>query len=945
MSGPTEFVGEFHRSTAQGLAARCSQVDGGSGESYVYLLEGATGVGKSRIIREVYEILRESLHDASAPAYWPPLPPEQSGSETGLGFLAMNRKILGPDVSSMQWLPNVLPTFAWWSIRCEPKGVAGSGFHASLESQLKAHGRPLEAARRAGLGTGAKVVETVAPTAKDIAAIGADEAMGYVWGLIPIPFVSQIADAMLSIGRTALKLRRDRTALSRMQDVGLEVQVSAKSRSTQLAEEIGRLATPRTPAVVVVEDAHLLDEPTRVFLEGLQTDPAHPVIVLATAWKVQHTQDFDLWVGGTARLKRIAVESPPPRDLANLIGARTQFELPADDAIQVATTLRTPLAVTTFLGLGRVRSILGHRPLLSAAGQELRAIAENDTSIEQLLDLGWRELPRHMQHALAFGALSSSGGDPLAGYSPPVVLDAVQAAFQPVPNQMAGLATGFDEAVRANWTVHTEVTDYFREPSVAALVRRRAQEALALPIDAVQHFRGEVATAGAARIDSIGEATPEAQVHAGAAAHSLIGSIPRDELSKTRAGAAAVLTMAMESLQANDFGAALNWLILLADEGAVECPEVLAGNLQLCEILLDRPTLHDVGKPFINVSRLLEGQSAIERDVLERAIFVLTCYQLDLDLHRFSLSLAERGVTTNITETPEYQVVVSEFAELLSRVRSLEANQLQSEVDLSVRFADALAAHNARPAAVDLLLGVYGRVQPEVAPTDEVLLTLTADLLGLAGGSGSSTQLLPIAERFAAAMSEVHGRFSSHGITASTFYSRWLIHSTKSNRDKGFELAKVNSEVARSEYGVGSIQSIDAHTVLFTCLRHRSLGDRDEEAAVAVRLDEFCDAASAAVGGNKGMQRYIDWMRKNLAYRSVAEHFDEVLDVELNILDPDPLPTVERKVRSESAVSNYSDFLRRLPLPASHNVKRRGTKNKNVFVQHAEEYGLDIDEL
>ena len=74
----------------------------------VHLLEGASGVGKSRIIREVYGAL---VSGQSHPGYWPPL------RENPANVVA-TRKVLGPGRAEFKWAADALPDFLWWDIEC-----------------------------------------------------------------------------------------------------------------------------------------------------------------------------------------------------------------------------------------------------------------------------------------------------------------------------------------------------------------------------------------------------------------------------------------------------------------------------------------------------------------------------------------------------------------------------------------------------------------------------------------------------------------------------------------------------------------------------------------------------------------------------------------------------------------------------------------------------------
>lgn len=135
VAGDEFFVGAQHRQTHDSLLNLLGQLQRGQRQPNLVLLQGVSGVGKSRIIREFYASCRAGQPE---PGYWPILPADADAA-AGLNPLA-NRKRIGPDQSRFSWPAGALPDFAWWTLSCErfqtgdPIAVV-----SQLEAQLAVH--------------------------------------------------------------------------------------------------------------------------------------------------------------------------------------------------------------------------------------------------------------------------------------------------------------------------------------------------------------------------------------------------------------------------------------------------------------------------------------------------------------------------------------------------------------------------------------------------------------------------------------------------------------------------------------------------------------------------------------------------------------------------------------------------------------------------------------
>ena len=130
--------------TTQDLNARMDALRAGQDRPRVIVLQGASGVGKSRIIRELY---RWWASRQPAPGYWPSLPeigaPAPARAGAGSAVALANRKIIGPPSDDFVWPAGALPAFTWWPFNC---GSMSTGDAIDVVTQarpsIQAHLKP-----------------------------------------------------------------------------------------------------------------------------------------------------------------------------------------------------------------------------------------------------------------------------------------------------------------------------------------------------------------------------------------------------------------------------------------------------------------------------------------------------------------------------------------------------------------------------------------------------------------------------------------------------------------------------------------------------------------------------------------------------------------------------------------------------------------------------------
>ena len=146
-------LGDAHWTVVDALSSTLRLLcSGDSAQARVVVLEGHSGTGKSRVVREFYRRLQA---DQTAPTYWPELAEGVQGNVgAGVDPLA-DRKKLGPSANGFVWPAGALPAFLWWTFNCDrmQHGDLLDGV-AQARAEISAHLIPAAIAWRSVAGWG-----------------------------------------------------------------------------------------------------------------------------------------------------------------------------------------------------------------------------------------------------------------------------------------------------------------------------------------------------------------------------------------------------------------------------------------------------------------------------------------------------------------------------------------------------------------------------------------------------------------------------------------------------------------------------------------------------------------------------------------------------------------------------------------------------------------------
>lgn len=457
--------------------------NGDTASPRVVVLEGASGVGKTRIIQELYQKLREN------DPYWPPMQEPVRVETAGADPMAA-RKLVAPNPKDFTWPSGALPSFGWWGLNCE-RLSRGSYLDAvaELRPQLDAHTVPLMLALEERRSSWEKLAAFAAPlktTLQELlTAYGEEEATGALdrvlelliegatGASVSLNVVAPGLATLVKLGWRGLKASNERALnqddLRMTIDQGERVRGQHQSRSAELAQALADFTHPGFPVVVAVEDIHLMGDDFSKFLSTLVARKEGRIMVVATTWPERNAEDpFSQWFEDAEEADtavRIAVPNLDEEDLVLLVKSHAP-NTTDDVARAVATQLPNPHYVKLWLTVPSVQrqiQLHGDAVVLGDSGLTV------PHDIHEILRLRWRSLERHIQQALCLAVAINPIEDPLCSFVPGVLEDlAASSAFLNSEEISEGAARAVDPA---QWCRLSEGVEAFTEALLAERCR------------------------------------------------------------------------------------------------------------------------------------------------------------------------------------------------------------------------------------------------------------------------------------------------------------------------------------------------------------------------------------------------------------------------------------------------------------------------------------------
>jgi len=258
-----------------------------------------------------------------------------------------------------------------------------------------------------------------------------------------------------------------------------DTEVSFAGRASQTHRTLGAefaeliLATthPQVPAVVVVEDAHLMGEGMVEYLTAVSMRAEdRPVLVISTAWPEGTNPTYRQWGTTTRNTGNLEEWVMPDLGIPDRVGLvlRVAPATSEKDAVRVAARYPNPLALKLFLGLKSVTRVINrNQGALVLEGLDLDALP---AEIKDLYALRIKELPTEVREALECADGTLPAAWPTGPYHPGVVATAAAAA---IAADQEGVAAGLDGAVQQGVTAVDEGLHSFREALIAEVLAER----------------------------------------------------------------------------------------------------------------------------------------------------------------------------------------------------------------------------------------------------------------------------------------------------------------------------------------------------------------------------------------------------------------------------------------------------------------------------------------
>jgi hypothetical protein len=351
------------------LLQRLGDITAGEPVPRVVVIEGAAGMGKTRIVRELYRSLREDqATNTRLEGYWPALREDVVLTPNGgpdISEMNKRRRTLGPPAGGFQRAPNTLPSFFWWTITCRSDNDRSlMEVSAELNPQVMAHLpymveqrisalSPEQHARLAMREAPSAVLASLKGLKGDIVIETIGQALSAVDYALP-----GTGTALTKMSQGAVRLWRAR---DRHQQVtaGRSVQIQ-DTGAARLVEHLSRVVGPWMPAVLAVEDAHLMGPGLADLLDLLAQPVAQfPVMVVATAWPTDTGNTYRRWLEAEISDGLLEVRPCPQLSRDERIELAGQFSRTRERLSEVCDVYANPLQLTNVMatpGIGdRIR--------------------------------------------------------------------------------------------------------------------------------------------------------------------------------------------------------------------------------------------------------------------------------------------------------------------------------------------------------------------------------------------------------------------------------------------------------------------------------------------------------------------------------------------------------------------------------------------------------------
>ena len=484
MTGADVLLGAGHNEILRRLQGRLRELQEGKDVKPVILIRGRSGIGKTRIIQQLYKEMQQGEPE---PRYWPDL-----STVDVLGA----RKMVAPKIDSRP--PRSLPSFSWWGFNCSRFETGNAVTVVSealplMRTHLKSVGLAWGRVASAG-DKWNRNKEAIFDKLQDAAK---DEVMDILMDIfgntlnLALPF----AKTLVSWGWAGVKHAHTRSAQRDDRLHGIdslkEEQDSRRRDGREFGEVIRGIAHKDLPAVIAVEDIHKMEEGLAALIETVaQRQEGKPILIVGTVWPEGSVADtpFTSWRKTNQAL--IEEISCPELGSGGLIELLRNVAPDTPDEVALAVVERLPMPLYLKLWLQT-----------KAAGRQLRrnketthgktTFLEGDLrsipDVTGLVEEMWRELPENVQDALMYATapfdmsgepssfLAGPGSDEI-GHFVADLTAAIANTFDKANSVQEVRASLAQAADPAQWCFGTNGLQHFRDPLLASMSRQQSRK-------------------------------------------------------------------------------------------------------------------------------------------------------------------------------------------------------------------------------------------------------------------------------------------------------------------------------------------------------------------------------------------------------------------------------------------------------------------------------------
>ena len=379
----------------------------------VVVLSGSAGSGKTRIVQELYARLRLDRGDA----YWPAMG-DAVRTRGGAGTDPMaGRKVVAPRIDGFLWPAGALPTFGWWGLNCERLASGSSqDVVSAMRSQLEAHALPLVMARRQVEGLKDKTRRLAGEVVDEVRGAFVDEGLSAAFDAlkqrhISVPFGSTLVKWGFKGVDASWRRVQELNRLKRDFLLGEQGRSIQRTASQQLADMLISLSCRALPAVIAIEDMHLMGRELPAFLDAVSSRRSSPILVVGTVWpEGENNRVYRRWLNKAQSRGTVQYVNSPilgVDDLSRMI----QEEAPRTskaDLLQIADRLNNPYLIRLWLTERRTQEhIEGHDGAVVLADDNIRLPED----VVAVLKGRWDELDDAVRTGLLYAVAISPDTD------------------------------------------------------------------------------------------------------------------------------------------------------------------------------------------------------------------------------------------------------------------------------------------------------------------------------------------------------------------------------------------------------------------------------------------------------------------------------------------------------------------------------------------------------